>query len=186
MRCMIAFSLLSLAWAFTSTTTTTTTSTSPTSPTRLNAATRDQWASGVAAALFLAANVATSPAWAFDDSSQLLIAARSGGRAGGRAYKAPVQRSSTTIYQTSPSTVYMTPPSYYGASPFSGMSGLYLGLSTVGAVNDALREARQQQQIARSQEELQQAKMKEMELEMRLRQLEGQQQPMMAAPQQQQ
>lgn len=168
---------------------------------------KKQIASAVLTAAFLGGNILTSaPALAFfeeqqqytatigGEEAQTLLAARSGGRTGGRVSRSSsMPRSSyarpsttinrqTTIYRTSPTII--TPGfgygygggfySPYGFGPSPGL-GLYMGLETIGAVSRAMREARQEQQLARTEEELRQAKMKEMELEIRMAQLEGNQ-----------
>lgn len=182
--------------------------------TRLDARKDDQIRSTAAAfmtGIFLAVNAATLPPAiaAMDDfaGSSQTLAARSGGRAGGRAYRStPSARRSTaaprttinrqtTIYRTSPTII--TPGIGYGGGfgyggygyggfgPSPGF-GLYMGLQTIGAINDTLREVRQEQRIARTDEELRQAQMKEAELEMRLRMMENGYKPDQLTPEQMQ
>uniref|UniRef100_A0A7S3L9E3 Uncharacterized protein n=1 Tax=Amphora coffeiformis TaxID=265554 RepID=A0A7S3L9E3_9STRA len=160
--------------------------------------------SSVFAAAFLVANVATvAPAFAVDDfadfGSSQVVAARSGGRSGGRASSGGNSRSyrssapsttyksysSTTYVAPRPSTVIVAPPSYsmgYSYNPLGGLGNVAAGYALGSALNggNSYQDARQEQEIRQSQYELQQAKMKELELEARLRALEGQQRP--AAP----
>jgi len=59
--------------------------------------------------------------------------------------------------------------------------GLSLGLSAVNGIANGMREAGQERELARNRAELEQAKMKEADMEARLRMLEYQQR--MPAPQ---
>mmetsp|Transcript_20620 Transcript_20620/g.26581 ORF Transcript_20620/g.26581 Transcript_20620/m.26581 type:complete len:206 (+) Transcript_20620:120-737(+) len=158
-------------------------------------------AASAVAAVFIAASAA-SPAFAvtqdnnlFDFGSSDVIAARSGGRAGGRAssrgassssYRSPssstsrpstTYRSSTTIIRQAPSTVYVSPPPMigYGYQPPS-LGGLVTGyaLGSMGNNGNNYQDMRQEQEIKQSRYELEQARMKEAELEGRLRALEQQ------------
>eukprot|EP00536_Pseudo-nitzschia_multiseries_P008639 jgi/Psemu1/287938/fgenesh1_pg.222_\ len=149
-------------------------------------------ASVLAAALVLAT---VEPAQAVDDltdfGSSQVIAARSGGRAGGRssaARSAPSSMSrspsrpstsSTTVinrtYVTPAAPVYsspaviMAPPVY---NPMPGL-GLSLGLNAVGQIGNDMRDYRQEREIQDTRSELQASKMREAEMEARLRSLEN-------------
>lgn len=148
------------------------------------------------AAAFLAANVvAMEPALAldsFDFGSSEVISARSGGRSGGRVSSGGARssssysRSSTTIVRpttviTSPS--YMAPPVYiappvigyggYGYNPLGGL-GMGYALGSMNNIGNDMRDMRQESEIQQSKVQLEQARMKEAELEARLRQLEAQ------------
>ena len=140
---------------------------------------RKAMTSVVAAAYLMTNIVAAAPAFAFDDDfagSSQVIAGRSGGRSGGRA-RAPARAPTrvierqTTIVQPSPVIVS---PGYgygYGYNPNAGL-GLALGINAIGSIGEGMREYRQESEIRDTRSELQQAKFKEAELEMRLRQLE--------------
>jgi hypothetical protein len=124
---------------------------------------------------------------AFDAGSSQVIAARSGGRAGGRApaRAAPsksqprVIERQTTIIQQQPSyaspggTMMMAPPMY--APQPSGL-GLVLGINAVSGISSGFREARQENEIRSTRDQLTEARIKEAEMEARLRSLEQQQQ----------
>lgn len=162
--------------------------------------------SSVFAAAFLAANVATvMPAFAADQTmdfgSSETIAARSGGRSGGRAssggnskaYRSSSRPStsyksySSTTYVSPPTSVIVAPPSYsmgYSYNPLGGLGNVAAGyaLGSLSNNGDSYRDARQEQEIRQSEYELQQAKMKELELETRLRAMENQQRPAAPAP----
>lgn len=171
---------------------------SPTKTTQLDAVSRQAATSFVAAAYLVANIVTTAPVFAaFDDvdfaGSSQVIAGRSGGRAGGRSssYKsAPtsyrssssptsVRSSTTVIRQPSAPTVIVAPPAPvyggYGYNPTPGL-GLGLGLSAINSIGEGMREARQENEIRESRNELTNARIKEAELEARLRQLEMAQQ----------
>ena len=162
--------------------------------------------SSVFAAAFVASNVVTSvlPAFAVDDNidfgSSEVVAARSGGRSGGRAssggnsrsYRssAPASRStyksySSTTYVAPPSPTILVTPSYglgYSYNPLGGVATGY-ALGTLGNIGNSFQDARQEREIQESRYELEQARMREAELEGRLRALEQQQQaPARAAP----
>jgi hypothetical protein len=130
-----------------------------------------------------------------DASTQILLAARSGGRAGGRSSSSrsagrssmstPSRRSvsspstilerRTTVIQQpvySAPTVIMS-PGYYAPQP-SGL-GLAIGLNAVSGIADGFREARQENEIRSTRDQLTEARVKEAEMEARLRQLEQQQ-----------
>ena len=172
-----------------------------------------QTVSSVLAAAFVAMNVATSaaPALAMDQTradehlfgSSAVIAARSGGRSGGRAasggnskaYRSSSSpaRSSTT-YKSYSSTTYVAPPSptvvvspgySYGYSSYNpigdAITGYALG-SAINSIGNGFREPRQEREIEQSRYQLEQARMKEAELEGRLRALEAQQQAPVRAP----
>mmetsp|Transcript_62823 Transcript_62823/g.152947 ORF Transcript_62823/g.152947 Transcript_62823/m.152947 type:complete len:272 (-) Transcript_62823:360-1175(-) len=182
-------------------------------------------ASSFFAAAVIAANVLSAgadPAMAFNndnlqnvdfggssssfDTTQLL-AARSGGRAGGRSAggrsaPSPAARSrssSTTTntrviertrYVPTPGVGYggpsviVAPPMY---NPFPGY-GLGLGLNAVNQIGNDMRDYRQENEIQSTRAQLQQSQMREAEMEARLRQLESasQQQGGQLSPQQQQ
>jgi hypothetical protein len=151
------------------------------------------------AAAFLAANVvAMDPALALDSSvfdfgSSEVISARSGGRSGGRvssggARSSSYSRSSTTIVR--PTTVIRTSPTYvappvyiapsigygYGYNPLGGL-GMGYALGSMNNIGNDMRDYRQESEIQQSKAQLEQARIKEAELEARLRQLEAAQQP---------
>jgi hypothetical protein len=155
-------------------------------------------AAGLTAAALLVNLFTTSvpPAYASDafgdiGGSSQLLAARSGGRAGGRAYRpapAAVPRttyrsSSTTVIQpmiapppivvapASPSIV-VSPFGFGYSSPLSGF-GLGYGLGAMNSAGDTIRDIRQESEIQQSRVELEQAKAKEAELEARLKLLEA-------------
>ena len=135
------------------------------------------------AAAYLLANVA-SVASAFpveDDffgSSQVI--SRSGGRAGGRSSAARTSKSSsttntihrTTVIHQAPSVV-VAPPVSYGYDPTPGL-GLSVGLSAINSIGEGMREARQENEIRDARAQAQEARVKNAELEARLRQLEMQ------------
>mmetsp|Transcript_55012 Transcript_55012/g.61460 ORF Transcript_55012/g.61460 Transcript_55012/m.61460 type:complete len:231 (+) Transcript_55012:38-730(+) len=151
-------------------------------------------AASFALATFVLGNVAAvAPAFAMDDSyfgSSHVIAARSGGRSGGRSSGArsssarssaprPSSSSSTTVinrntYVSSPSpmysspTVIMAPPVY---NPMGGL-GLSLGLNAVSNIGNDMRDYRQEREIQDTKGELQQSKMREAEMSARLNRLE--------------
>lgn len=155
----------------------------------------------VAAAYLLANIVTTAPVFAIDDSfagSSQVIAGRSGGRAGGRSssssYKAAPTSSTRVIKHTTiidrtaapnvimaPAAPVMAPPMGYGAPMGGGGDGglgLAVGLSVVNSIGEGMREARQENEIRESRKQLTEARIKEAELEARLRSLEmAQQQP---------
>lgn len=120
-------------------------------------------------------------AFAFDAGSSQVIAARSGGRAGGRAparSAAPsrtrvIERQTTVIQQqpmyASPGGMMMAPPMY--APQPSGL-GLAIGLNAVSGISSGFREARQENEIRSTRDQLTEARIKEAEMEARLRQLE--------------
>jgi hypothetical protein len=136
----------------------------------------------------------------FDDSSSTMtLAARSGGRAGGRAaprmsspsssssYARPSSSSSstrvierqTTIIQQ-PSTVLVAPPPVYGGgfgggyyAPQPSGLGLAIGLNAVSGIAEGFREARQENEIRSTRDQLTEARIKEAEMEARLRALES-------------
>jgi hypothetical protein len=121
-----------------------------------------------------------------DFSTHLMIAARSGGRAGGRSAGAraaprPSSSSSTTtntriIERTryvpsysSPSVILAPPPVYY--NPLPGY-GLGLGLNAINQIGNDMRDYRQENEIRDARTQLEQSKMREAEMEARLRVLE--------------
>lgn len=137
-----------------------------------------------AVASTILSNVAVVPAEAFTgssvdalDSSSQIIAARSGGRAGGRSSKAPsraaprpaarapervIERQTTVIQQPS-GGVMMAPPMYAAPQP-SGL-GLALGLNAVSGISEGFREARQENEIRSTRDQLTEARIKEAEME---------------------
>lgn len=149
------------------------------------------------AAAFVAANIAAFPVFAMDEpmdfgatSTTQLVAGRSGGRSGGRAssggYRSAPRSSSyrsysstTVIAPPSRPSVIIAPPSYglgYSYNPLGGVATGY-ALGTLGNIGNSIQDARQENEIQRSRYELEQARMKEAELEGRLRALEQQQVP---------
>jgi len=157
------------------------------------------------AATLLVGNIATGiapavamndPADAFGGSSQL-IAARSGGRAGGRsaaaraAPRSAPRPSSTTNTRIIDRTTYVAPPVYSSPSiimappvynPVPGL-GLGLGLNAINQIGNDMRDYRQESEIRDTRSQLEQSKMREAELEARLRQLEMQGQNQMSQQQ---
>jgi hypothetical protein len=144
----------------------------------------------VAATFLLGGVVSATPAFAFDETldfgSSQVVAARSGGRAGGRSAGAraaprPSSHSSTTIntrviertrYIPSPSYspgIIIAPPVY---NPLPGY-GLGLGLNAINQIGNDMRDYRQENEIRDARYQLEQARMKEAELDARLRQLEN-------------
>lgn len=156
-----------------------------------------QAAGSLVAATFLLGNVVSvAPAVAMDESfdfggSSQVVAARSGGRAGGRAAPRPAARpmprpSGTTTntrviertrYVPSPTYsspgIIMAPPIY---NPLPGY-GLGLGLNAINQIGNDMRDYRQEGEIRDARYQLEQARMREAELDARLRQLENGQQP---------
>lgn len=141
----------------------------------------------VLAATFILGNVAAvAPAQAIDDSAfgtSTVVAARSGGRAGGRSSGArssyrpssssSYRPSSTTVINrtyVSPSPVMMAPS--YGYNPMGGL-GLGLGLNAVGQIGNNMRDYRQEQEIQDTRSALNQSQAREAQMEARLRQLES-------------
>ena len=131
--------------------------------------------------------VLPSDAAAFTPATTLVVAARSGGRAGGRA-AAPrsvtrplPQRSRTTI--VTPPPVIVTPGygggygyggGFYNPSP-SGL-GLAIGLNAVSGISEGFREARQENEIRSTRDQLNDARVREAEMAVKLQQLEQQMQ----------
>lgn len=161
-------------------------------------------ATSFAAAAFLMSNVvATAPALAVDDmdfGSTQVIAARSGGRAGGRSSAARMparsapSRSTTTVINRStyiaPSPVigggyggvYVAPPIY---NPIPGL-GLSIGLNAINQIGNDMRDYRQEAEIRDTRSELMRSQAREAEMEARLRMLEAQQNGQLSVQQQQQ
>lgn len=148
-------------------------------------------AGAVAAALFVNAAFSATPALAaLDDfgvgSSSQVLAARSGGRMGGRSmggrssFRAPTSyRSSTTIVRpmmAAPPVVISPFGGGYGYGGFGynplGGFGLGYGLGAVQNSANTMRDYQQESEIQRSKAELEEAKAKEAELEARLKALE--------------
>jgi hypothetical protein len=144
------------------------------------------------AAAFLAGSLLTvEPVFAAGDfGSSQIVAARSGGRAGGRSsaprsYSAPrsvprsntVYRSGTTTIvrpMIAPSPIIVSPFGYspFGYNPLGGGFGLGYGLGAMSNRGDEMRDYRQEAEIQKSSAELEQAKIREAELEARIRALE--------------
>jgi hypothetical protein len=157
-----------------------------------NEETNKKVAASVLAATFILGSVASvAPAQAMDDSyfgSSNVIAARSGGRAGGRSSSARMSsrpasrpapssssRGSTTVINRTYVTpgyggggVYMAPPVY---NPYPGL-GLGLGLNAVNQIGNDMRDYRQEREIQDTRSALNESRMREAEMEARLRQLE--------------
>jgi hypothetical protein len=149
-------------------------------------------ASLVAAAFLMGDTMVVDPAFAMDDfassgfggsSSQILLAARSGGRAGGRsagarARPAPSRTINTRVIER---TTYVAPPIYsspvYVAPLYNPLPGLgfSMGLNAINQVGNDMRDYRQETEIQSTRAQLEQSKMREAEMEARLRQLEMQQ-----------
>lgn len=121
----------------------------------------------------------SASASSFDEGTSQMIAARSGGRAGGRSAPRSAPRASapptrvierrTTVVQPSP--IMMGSP-MYAAPPPSGL-GLAIGLNAVSGISEGFREARQENEIRSTREQLTEARIKEAEMEARLRALEN-------------
>mmetsp|Transcript_14329 Transcript_14329/g.35986 ORF Transcript_14329/g.35986 Transcript_14329/m.35986 type:complete len:226 (+) Transcript_14329:140-817(+) len=146
-------------------------------------------AASVLAATFILGNLATAaPAHAVDDfnfgDSSTVIAARSGGRAGGRSSGARMAPRPSRSSRPSPTVInrtYVTPgyssPSVimapsYGYNPYGGV-GLGLGLNAINQVGNDMRDYRQEREIQDTRSELNASRMREAEMEARLRQLES-------------
>jgi uncharacterized membrane protein len=137
-------------------------------------------------AAFIATNVfAVDAAFAADSfdfaGSTEIVAGRSGGRGGGRASRAPSRSSYSAPAPTRiERTTIIQQPSYtpsivvspFGYNPMGGF-GMGYGLGAMGNIGNEIRDNRQESEIQQSRAELQQARMKEAELEGRLRALEG-------------
>jgi hypothetical protein len=143
--------------------------------------------------VFIALPTPSANAIYFDYGSTELIAARSGGRAGGRSssYRAPPAQRSSTLSRPDPvviretriitpsysggTTVMMPPPMYMApAQPsFPGL-GLVAGYSAINAIGEGMREARQENEIRDARAAVTEARIKEAELEARLKSLEQQ------------
>jgi len=154
-----------------------------------NEETTKKVAASVLAATFILGNVASvAPAQAMDDSmfgTSNVIAARSGGRAGGRSSSARMaprpsssssSRSTTVINRTYVTPAYSSPsvimaPSY-GYNPMGGL-GLGLGLNAVNQIGNDMRDYRQEREIQDTRSQLNESRMRESEMEARLRQLEA-------------
>jgi hypothetical protein len=140
------------------------------------------------AASTILSNVAIVPqeVYAFDAGSSQVIAARSGGRAGGRAPARAPARASAPTRVIERQTTIIQQPAYAGAGggmmmapqpmyaqPAGGSGlGLVLGLNAVSGIADGFREARQENEIRSTRDQLTEARIKEAEMEARLRQLE--------------
>ena len=156
---------------------------------------RKTFASFAAGAVILS-NVAIAPAAAFDNNdldfgSSQVLAARSGGRAGGRSsYKAPpAMRSSAPQKAASPTIIretriitpaysgggaYMAAPMYAAPQPgFPGL-GVVAGLGAMNAIGDNIREYRQEGEIRDARQQVNEARIKQAELEARLNAMERQ------------
>ena len=127
-----------------------------------------------------------------------VIAARSGGRAGGRAVSGrsaaprPSSRPTTVnnynSYGSRPAspTVIVTPSvGYgYGYSPFGygGLGGVGLGLDLMGGFGREMREIQEQRELAKTRAELDIANQRQADLEARMRAMEAQQRGNPVAP----
>uniref|UniRef100_A0A7S2KE28 Uncharacterized protein n=1 Tax=Leptocylindrus danicus TaxID=163516 RepID=A0A7S2KE28_9STRA len=131
---------------------------------------------------------------AMDHGSSITLAARSGGRAGGRS-SAPTARSpaasrrSTTVnnYNTynrsaaAPSVGYaapsviVTPSIGYGYSPFGGIGSFGTGyaLGAMGNSGNNMREYQEQRDLAQAKAELEVERQRQAELEARVRAIEA-------------
>mmetsp|Transcript_42751 Transcript_42751/g.50022 ORF Transcript_42751/g.50022 Transcript_42751/m.50022 type:complete len:216 (-) Transcript_42751:162-809(-) len=157
-------------------------------------------------ALLLSSLVILDDASAIDLGSSELMAARSGGRGGGRAMSRPMLRASPSRSYSAPASrgaTYMAPTRVYsspiimspfGYSPFGyggggfGGFGLGYGLGAMGGnrgggVNQQV-QYEQQKDLAQTTAELEVAKQKEADLEQRIKALEsgGAVQPAQVAP----
>jgi hypothetical protein len=128
---------------------------------------------------FVLSNVASvAPSVAFDPDfgTTELLAARSGGRASRMSAPPPrIIERQTTVIHSSPAYVAPAAPVFLAPAPvYNPMPGLGLGLglSAINDVGNAMRDYRQETEIQQSKAELQQARIKEAELEARLRNLE--------------
>jgi hypothetical protein len=127
--------------------------------------------------------------YAFDAGSSQVIAARSGGRAGGRApARAAPSRSQPRVIERQ--TTIIQQPAYAGAgggmmmappmmaapmyAPQPSGLGLALGINAVSGIASGFREARQENEIRSTRDQLTEARIKEAEMEARLRSLEQQ------------
>merc|ERR1712232_1148608 len=91
-----------------------------------------------------------------------------------------------TVVQPSPVIVAPTPVyGGYGYNPMPGL-GLSIGLNAMNQIGNDMRDYRQESEIRQTQAELQNSKMREAELEARLRQLEMANQNQQFSQQQQQ
>jgi hypothetical protein len=159
---------------------------------------RKSIASFAAGAVILSNVVIATPSAAgaydgLDFGTSQVIAARSGGRAGGRSssYKAPPAQRSAAASRPDPviiretriiaptyssgTAVMMPPPMYMAPQPsFPGL-GLVAGVSAINAIGDGMREARQENEIRDARAAVTEARIKEAELEARLKSLEQQQ-----------
>lgn len=164
-----------------------------------------RFASSVVAAAYLFTNVlsvAPTLAAAIDFAgSTEIVAAKSGGRMGGRSATGSrgaspsysrassstprststrvIERQTTVIQQPAvvQSPVVVAPPVVapygYGYAPDPVGVGLSVGLSAINGISREMREQSQEREIAREREELAQARMRQAELEGRLRALEA-------------
>jgi hypothetical protein len=158
---------------------------------------RSATASAVLATYLLTNALFAAPALAtYDNSSpdissgsSILLAGRSGARAGGRSSTTSLSassrsyepvRSTTTIIQPTigvapVAPVVVSPFGYsYGYNPMPGL-GLSLGLSAMNNVGNEIRDYNQEREIAQGRIELEQAKGREALLEQRLKALEDSQ-----------
>jgi hypothetical protein len=146
-----------------------------------------------AAGAVILSNVAVAPVIAYDTDfgSSQVIAARSGGRSGGRAAsRAPVRSSprqapprevirETNIIRESPSyggAAVMAPPPMMmqpAAPSFPGL-GLVAGFGAMNAIGDGMRENRQENEIRDARQQVVEARIKEAELDARLKAMEAQ------------
>ena len=158
----------------------------------------------LASAILLSSAIAPPEAIAVstDFGSDIVVSARSGGRAGGRSSASsmrsprPSQRTTvnnvqrtTVIRQAPAATVIAAPPVIIAPAPFySPFGGLGFGMMGVGSsIGNEMRDARQEGEIAKSKAELEVVKQREFQMEQRLMQMEQNQMMQnaaMAAPRQ--
>ena len=147
-------------------------------------------AAAIAASTILSNVIVPLPsASAADDafySSTQVISARSGGRAGGRSSaprrsaapaRAPTRviERQTTVIQQAPAPMYASPGFGYAQPAAPSGLGLAIGLNAVSGIASGMREARQENEIRSTRDQLTEARIKEAEMEARLRGLEQQQ-----------
>ena len=129
-----------------------------------------------------------------ESSTTQLLAARSGGRAGGRSASSSsrsvsrpssptvIQRRTTVIQQpvyTTPNVI-VSPGGYgYGGgyySPQPSGLGLAIGLNAISGIGEGFREARQENEIRSTRDQLNDARVREAEMAVKIQQLEQMQQ----------
>ena len=128
------------------------------------------------------------------ESTTQFLAGRSGGRAGGRSSSSRsvsrpsssssptvIQRRTTVIQQpvyTSPNVIVAPGYGYGGGfySPQPSGLGLAIGLNAVSGIGEGFREARQENEIRSTRDQLNDAKVREAEMAVKIQQLEQMQQ----------